>query len=247
MDLQKTWALYDTLTRDIPDLAVDEILSGRRRVMVRSGGRVGVAVKLEGIEDHKILAGDTRSLSLRELAGGVRSWNSAEASLGMAAVNAYWNYPEHPAVNRAMKKPDADAFTLYRDAAAGKKVAVIGHFHHLEQTLMDVCDLSILERRPQAGDYPDPACEYLLPQQDMIFATGVTFINKTIKRLLELSAHCGMILVGPSVPLCPGLFNFNVRDIQGFVVTDPDRCREAINGGACRIFDGGKRISVTPP
>jgi uncharacterized protein (DUF4213/DUF364 family) len=246
MDIQAAWAIYDALKQDIPDLAVDEIFIGHHRVMVRSGDRVGIAVKLDGIEDHKILPNDIRSLSLRELAEGASSWNSAEASLGMAAINAYWNYPEHSAVRQAMEKPDADAFTLYRDTAAGKKVAVIGHFPHLEQTLMDVCDLSILERRPRTGDYPDPACEYLLPQQDMIFATGVTFINKTIKRLLELSGHCGMILVGPSVPLCPHLFNFNVRDIQGFVVTDPDLCRKAINGGACHVLDAGKRISITP-
>jgi uncharacterized protein (DUF4213/DUF364 family) len=116
----------------------------------------------------------------------------------------------------------------------------------LERTLADVCELSILEKRPQPGDYPDSACECLLPLQDFVFATGVTLINKTLPRLLEIAAGIEFIMVGPSVPLCPLLFDFGIRDLQGFVVTDPDLLREIGDGKRpdLAIFDAGKRISI---
>jgi uncharacterized protein (DUF4213/DUF364 family) len=125
-------------------------------------------------------------------------------------------------------------------------VAVIGHFPHLEKTLGKVCDLAILEKRPLPGDYPDSACEFLLPFQDYVFATGVTLINKTLPRLLELSRRQGLILVGPSVPLAPLLFDWGVRDLQGMVVTDPELCRGVITGEnlGSTIFDAGQRVSI---
>jgi uncharacterized protein (DUF4213/DUF364 family) len=188
-------------------------------------------------------------MPLRDLAVAAKSWNFAEASLGMAAVNAYHNSPERPLVARSLAHgEDIDAFTAYRQRAAGKKAAVIGHFHHLEKNLGDVCELSILEKRPSFGDYPDSACEFLLPLQDYVFATGVTCINKTLPRLLELSRKTGLILAGPSVPMAPFLFAYGISDLQGFVVTDPALCRAVIAGeNACAcIFDTGKRVSVIP-
>jgi uncharacterized protein (DUF4213/DUF364 family) len=188
-------------------------------------------------------------MPLRELAEAAKSWNFAEASLGMAAVNAYYNSPERPWVGRSLDLgDDADAFTAYRQRVTGKKAAVIGHFRHLERNLEDVCELSILEKRPSSGDYPDSACEFLLPLQDYVFATGVTLINKTLPRLLELSRKTGLILVGPSAPMAPFLFTHGICDLQGFVVADAALCRAVIAGeNTCaRIFDAGKRVSVTP-
>jgi uncharacterized protein (DUF4213/DUF364 family) len=242
--IKNSWAIYDALIDKIPDLPVDEVCLGSRQAMVRSGGGIGVATHVP-MPLQVPLPFEYASLSLRELAEKAKSWDFAEASIGVAAINAYWNNPELPVIRRAVEAPETNAFPQYRIEAAGKKVAVIGHFCHLETTLADVCELSILERQPQKDDYPDPACKYLLPFQDMIFTTGVTMINKTIGRLLELSAHCGMILVGPSVPCCPLLFNFGVKDIQGFVVTDADLCRRAVTDGNPRIFNAGKRISLT--
>ena len=36
----------------------------------------------------------------------------------------------------------------------------------------------MIERRPGAKDYPDAACEYLLPEMDAVFITGSTAANK---------------------------------------------------------------------
>ena len=77
----------------------------------------------------------------------------------------------------------------------GKKVAVIGHFPGMEVGRR-ACGLTVLERNPQEGDLPDFAAEYVLPEQDYVFITGTALTNKTMPRLLELSEHATVGLVG---------------------------------------------------
>jgi uncharacterized protein (DUF4213/DUF364 family) len=243
-------AIYDRLIAEIPEeLRVDETIRGEHWTVVRSGAGVGLAMTVKAETRPRTLPESCAGMSLRELAGAVKSWNFADASLGMAAINAFHNSPDRPRIAQALARGGgAGAFEIWRTRAAGKKVAIIGHFFHVEKTLGEVCELSILEQQPSPGDYPDSACEYLLPQQDFVFATGVTFINKTLPRLLELSQKSGLILAGPSVPMAPLLFDYGVLDLQGFVATDPGLCRAVANGGSGteRIFDAGKRISLTP-
>jgi uncharacterized protein (DUF4213/DUF364 family) len=248
---ENPWDLYDTLIAGIPeDRVIDRVIPGGRWTMVRSGSGTGLAMtiapRLIRETRPRTLPPSLEGYPLRKLAEASKSWNFVEAALGVAAINAFWNSPEHPAVAGTLKNEDKSAFAAWRERAAGKKAAVIGHFPDLEKSIGMVCELSILEKRPQGGDYPDSACEFLLPQQDLVFATGVTLINKTLPRLLGLSNSAEFILVGPSVPLCPRLFDFGARDLQGFVVTNPELCGEIILGNRqdlC-IFDAGKRVSI---
>ncbi|MDR3162044.1 MAG: methyltransferase domain-containing protein [Spirochaetaceae bacterium] len=249
------WELYDTLIDAIPpERIVDEAFLGNQWTMVRSGAAVGLAMTVHegnrpaGLPLENAAAG-CRGMALAELAAFAKSWNFLEASLGMAAINAYWNSPEHDIVREACDRGDVEAFVAWQDRVAGKKVAVIGHFFRLEQTLGEICDLSILEKRPRPGDYPDTACEFILPLQDFVFATGVTLVNKTLPRLLELSRKSGLIMAGPTVSLAPALFDWGVRDLQGFVVTDPALCAAIVRGEkpGIFIFDAGERVSVPHP
>lgn len=112
-------------------------------------------------------------MPLREAAAFSKSWELEEASVGVAAINA-WH-------NRAAWLPvreNADAFLRYRSRAEGKRVGVIGRFAYLEKRLEPICDLYVIERQPGAKDYPDAACEYLLPEMDAVFITGSTAANK---------------------------------------------------------------------
>jgi uncharacterized protein (DUF4213/DUF364 family) len=245
------WALYDALIEAIPPgLTVDEVLSGEAWIYVRSGDQVGLAMNLSCIHNTetrpRLLPQSCVGMPLKEMAAAAKSWNFAEASLGVAALNAFWNSPEHEAVAQALLGDGLEAFEAWADRVRGKKVAVIGHFPYVDTSFKDAASLSILEKRPGPGDYPDSACEFLLPQQDFVFATGVTVINKTVVRLLELSRRQGLVLAGPSTPLAPLLFDFGARDLQGLVVTDPDLCRDLVSGKTtgATIHDAGKRVSI---
>ncbi len=179
---------------------------------------------------------------LRELAAGIKSWDLTESSLGMAAVNAFYNVRERVEtwVDRPLEElRSSGVFISAHKEVRGKKVAVIGHFPGLEK-LAATCDLSILERNPQDGDLPDFACEYILPEQDYVFITGTALTNKTMPRLLELSARATVALVGPTVPLVPWWFDIGVDILAGAVVVDKDPVwRYCQEGGHIGVFEVG--------
>jgi uncharacterized protein (DUF4213/DUF364 family) len=190
-------------------------------------------------------AGEIAGMRTRDLAASVKSWNFHQAALGLAAINSALN--SSPSIERTAglspgQQPDEDVFTYMLDEFRGRKVAVVGHFRNLER-LQAVCDLSILERLPQPGDLPDPACEWILPEQDFVVITAATLINKTLPRLLELSRKARVILAGPSTPLTPRLFEFGIDLLGGLVVEDESRVWTVIQeGGQHQIFRGGSRM-----
>lgn len=231
------WELYDTLIEGIPEhISVAAHASGRYWTAVRSDeGGLGLAMRVDLETRAPGRTGGYAGISLRTLAACAKSWNFVEASFGVAAINAFYNHLAR-AEARGIELPDAarknEAFRKYREEVAGRKVAVVGHFPFLEHLLEPVCDLCVLERRPAGGDYPDPACEYILPGQDYVFITGSTLVNKTLPRLLELSRAAWTVLVGPSVTLSPALFDFGADDLSGFVVRDGDSCLNAVSADA---------------
>lgn len=182
---------------------------------------------------------------LTDLARLSRSWNLAEAALGLAAINAGFNSPARVSKTFATDHrtlPDANIFDYLLPELHGRKVAVIGHFAGLEK-LRDICTLQILERKPLSGDLPDPACEAILPTQDIVIATATTLINKTLPRLLELSRGARFILAGPSTPLTPALFDYGIDTLAGLIVEDPTTVWRAISqGGKHQLFGPGARM-----
>jgi uncharacterized protein (DUF4213/DUF364 family) len=190
-------------------------------------------------------AGSYAGRSLKDVAALAKSWNFHEAALGLAAINAALNGPA--TVAQAFGTPigameSANCFTHLREDFRGKKVTVVGHFRDLEP-LKDICTLTILERRPQAGDLPDPACEYILRDQDIVVITAVTLINKTLPRLLQLAKNARVVLTGPTAPLTPLLYEFGVDMLAGLVVEDDAQVVRAIKeGGQHQLFAAGSRM-----
>jgi uncharacterized protein (DUF4213/DUF364 family) len=182
----------------------------------------------------------------------VKSWNYIEASLGMAAINCYYNNLNKLGLltgtdaGPVEKNSNHDAFQTLASVASGKNVAVIGRFPNLEVRLASNCRLSVLERNPEPGDYPDSACEYILPEQDMVFITGMTLTNKTLPRLLQLIRHdARVVLVGPSVPISPVLFEYGVTDLDGFCVTDAQQAAFQVKrGDKAGIFTCGRKVVI---
>jgi len=252
------WELYDALIGGIPgDVTVEAHNSGCAWTLVRGGGSTGLAMTVRVCNRPCLHAGPVVGQPLKRIAELVKSWNFLEAALGAAAINAWYNAPgrvtaltgfvgEDPQDMSMESRKKQDAFTAYAREAAGKKVAVIGHFPHIETQLGPVCALSILERNPIGEDYPDSACEYILPEQDYVFITGVTLVNKTLPRLLALARPgARVVLVGPSVPLAPVLFDFGVYDLSGFCVTEQDRMDELVRlGGLMSVFGAGRMVRV---
>lgn len=245
------WRLYDTLIEQIPaEPLVTRLCLGTSWTYVEAECGMGVAMTCKGgarpsTKDPLV------GRPLREVAKLAKSWNWGEASLGVAALNAWYSrremlepygatYDDEGAQPEGHERA-ADAFAVYADQMPGKNVCVVGHFPHVERIARERGGvLTVLERNCTSDiDTPDPACEYLAPEQDYLFMTGVTLTNKTQPRLLELARLSGRthtVLVGPSVVPAPLMFDEGVECLAGSVVADPDAVRGLVERGAGMLF-----------
>lgn len=243
--MNSKWKLYEELIDSVPgDMKVERCVVGARWIAIKSEGSVGLAMRMHDIMPSTPLTGRMAGMKLRELASYIRSWDFHEASLGLAAVNAFNNSPSrHGALlkNTSEKEGATSIFDLVENEIKGKAVTVVGHFPNIKK-LAEFCNLSVLERKPSGTDFPDPACEYILPEQDFLFTTAVTIINKTLPRLLELAEKAAVFLVGPSTPINDLVYAHGVDVLAGSIITESDRALDMFSEGAC-IRSLGKSIS----
>lgn len=251
------WQLYDALINGIPEnFLVDELFCGNRASYVRSGDGSGMA-GFRSIETRapmftKNLLGE----SLREVATCVKSWNFVEASVGLAAINAFYNNPRVAREN-GVEFSDAkqvedrmyDPFIMSQNDVKGKRVAVVGHFPYLKSLFEPVCDLSIISWDPEEGDFPFTAYEYLLPECDYVYITYASIVDKTLPRMLELSQNARRItIVGPGTPLAPVLFDFGIDDLSGFIIKDNLLAGRTIAGAErVTLFSAGQKVAFKKP
>ena len=253
------WNLYDEIISGLPDdIYIEDYTVSRPWTFVRAGDLVGVCMTIPAYSRPRLRKESFLGCSLREAGEYVRSWQGQEAAIAAAAINAYYNQPSKVAAMQGFHGDDAsavtpeerkklEAFTFYTEQIRGKKVAVIGHFPNFQKRWESICDLSILEMQPEWGDYPAEAAEFLLPQQDYVFMTGATFANKTMPRLLELSANAVTVIVGPSVPMHPCLFDYGADGLSGFTVTDAALAADLVHFGyETDIASCGKMADVLP-
>lgn len=251
--LADEWELYKRLVEGVPEgIGVKDLCIGNHWVFVEAESGCGMALTVSGGRGSYGLGPNALHMDLRDLAAQCISWNFLEASVGVAALNAWYSTPEHASAvgMKIEEKGSNDGFELYRRLCTGKKVTVVGHFPLIER-LADECELVVLERNPHDDDYPDPACEFIIPNSDFIFITGITLTNKTMPRLLQLSkeSNGSVILVGPSVVPASMLFDYGVDCMAGSVIVDPERARSAIlRGESSGIFRSGvQKMRVERP
>lgn len=214
------WEIYDAILAGLPSgpRAARALSDDYWTLVVSDEGGYGLAMTTAWDQRPPLLREDPLGLPLRKVARTVKSWNLREAGFGMAAANAYYNTPARVAALGA-EEPYENYCTAGLDFS-GKTVGVVGHLKMPPDTLRAAKEVFILERHPQPGDYPDSACEFLLPGCDIVLITGSALVNKTLPRLLQLCRRAYTILTGPTVPLCPALLSLGIDRLAGMTVTD---------------------------
>ena len=219
--------LYNVLIEGISsDAVVRETLMGERWTAVETASHFGMAMTTPMDTAPHMLSHDYPGMTLQALSLAAKSWNLTEAGFGMAAINAYYNTPARLDALNAFEPFDkycTDGLDLCE-----KHIGVVGHLNMPQSVYDQAASVRILERNPLPGDYPDSACDWLIPQCDVVIITASTLVNKTLPHLLELSKNAYTILAGPSCPLCPELLNFGIDRIAGLVITDTEGMKEKI-------------------
>ncbi len=237
------WKLYDELIDGIPaHVKAEQVCFGPTRVTVTAQGNMGLATLTSGCwnEGRLNTVDALRGTTLRDLAAKAKSWDFEQAALGMAAMNAWYNHADKLLAGGAEifapGTPGGDAFRDIAPLCAGKKVASIGHFPGTKELFGSAEQFLIFERDPREGDLPDSAEEYLLPEMDVVFITGMTFTNKTLPRLLQLCSAAQVIVTGPSLPLAPVVFDHGVCVLCGTTVTDGQLLLQKLPEGGRSLY-----------
>lgn len=227
--------LLDDLLATLTDGDVVDVRLGLHwtAVVVEANGdrRCGLASTLVPEHHHNgkldiPSAGTLQELSATEVAHFALSDHPTLASVGIATINAL--LPGWPELWQEQSAEEVIA-TL----GEGKTVALIGHFPFVPRLRPRVGNLLVLDHHPVDGDLPAESAPDVLPQADVVAITGMALVNHTLESLLE---HCppqaDVLLLGPSTPLSPILFEYQINLLCGSVVTAIDRVLSAVGQGA---------------
>ena len=224
------FSLYEGIIDAVPrGLWVTETCRGERWSMAFNEKNAAVAMFTPGSSIPPLFSQGLCGMEVRQAAAGVKSWNFEEASMALAAVNSALNTPER--VKALHAEDSMDRYYTHGLDFRGKTVGLIGHLNGPPEMRREAKTVYTLEKQPQTGDYPDSACDLLLPRCDIVIITGSALINKTLPHLLELCRHAYTILTGPSVPLCPALLEQGLDRIAGMVVTDREGMKNSVLSG----------------
>ncbi len=227
--------LIDLLT-GLPDGEVLEVRIGLHwtAVVAQVGGAThcGLASTLSPAHTHSDghgpdipQAGQLELSSGRDLAELALSPQPVQASVGVAALNAL--LPRFPA-----QWHEENAEDVLARQGAGKRVALVGHFPFVARLRPQVGELLVLEQDPGPGDLPAGRAVDVLPQAEVVAITGMTLVNHTLDNLLALCAPQAFVMIlGPSTPLSPRLFDYGVNLISGAVVTAIDPVLRILSQG----------------
>ena len=223
------FALYDAIAAGVAsEDVIERAQKGERWALVETKESSGMAMFTAGSSNAPTLP-TMEGLTLSEAAKAVKSWNLEEASLALAAANAFYNTPER--IEALGAQTTMDLYSTVGIDLCGLTVGIIGHMKGPQGLREQAKVVYTLERAPQEGDYPDSACDFFLPQCDLVLMTGSTITNKTLPHLLKLCEKARVILTGPSVPLCPALLDYGVDRIAGMAIADRASIRKRVEQG----------------
>ena len=223
------------------DHPVHEVLTGAYWTAVVSRG-CGLAstFRAEGHPHPRGVkeVGHLTEKSALELAAYALSDYPMEASIGMAAINSMIEIDPRICL-------DKNAAQILIEKGEGKNVAVIGHFPFITDLRKKAGNLWVFEQRPREGDLRPEDTKDILPECDVVGITGTAFINHTIEDLLKWAAGKFILIIGPTTPLCPLLYEYGVHALSGTIVTDKDLAFRHISQGATfREIRGVRRVTM---
>ena len=236
--------VLDEILESIADKPADDIVVGQMYTGVKIEERLGIALTLNEWGYVPRNVGNLRGTKVAHLA---RSWNSLEACIGTAAINALLPVPK-----RYEKIADIFKYTL-KMCENYHRIVFVGFMPIVEKLKFDDKEIYVFERRPGYREFhdiklffsdklkekinytllPDTAMEEVLPKCDLAVITGSTFVNKTTDKILEMSGGYNMIF-GPTTPMTPILFEYGADELAGTINRDANKIWDIISQGGGR-------------
>ena len=192
------WKLYDDLYIGIPSgIRIDSCIVGKCWTAVCANGNVGIAKTLGMPDNPKEFAASFTGAWLRETAGHIKWGNLAQASVGVAAMNAWYNTKERAEALDGLSSP----------APLAGKTAYVGDYRAENAFPL-----------PMSPDF-DAAAYKSLSGFEVVVVAGEALTTRALPKLFDLAGkNTGFVIDGLSVPCAPVFFAFDmpVRELRGF-------------------------------
>ena len=182
----------------------------------------------EGPHGHSQVrdVGGLHKKSAQELAQWIFSDTLLEASIGIAAINSLLEVDES-------RMEQVNAAEVIARESKDKNLVVVGHFPFVESIKPFTRKCWVIEKRPFGDDFPEEAAREFIPQADVVAITGTAFINHTMEDLLSFCRPDSLVMIlGPSTPMTPLLFDRGISFLSGSRVIDEKAAITTIQQGA---------------
>ena len=214
--------LYETLAAGVSGVA-ERVIVGLNWTLVVGPNGAGMAqTPARGTAGCRSLPrpGTYSGQPLATLAALWTSENIFEHTIAAAAVNAHWN-------RYAIEASAANGLDLIENH--GERTVVIGRFPGVAQRYPGI---AVVEREPRLGEYPESVLPNLLENAEFVAITASSIANGSMPGILALCQNAFVLIIGPSTPLSPALFDQGVDVLSGFIARDIDKLAQAVSEGA---------------
>ncbi len=117
-----------------------------------------------------------------------------------------------------------NAIDFYKNIAATCPTSFIGHFNEGEAWRSDGYPVSIVELFPRPGDIHWNDSHSVLEKAELVLMTGLTLVNNTFDEVIKRTPNAKYrVIMGPTVPLSPILFNYGINMIGATLIRNHER------------------------
>jgi len=233
--------ILDHLIAPISEKPVEEVIVGVHSVLVKTADNCGIASTIKYCSPHENVrnAGELEKLNLHQLAEYAYSKNLLEASIGMAAINCFHS-------TKITNPNSLNAKHIILEQGGNKIVGVIGHFPFLEKQKEQYKSCYIFEKQPQEGDLTEADIPNYLPSVDVVAITATSITNHTFGEISKyLPAKSYNIMLGPTTPVSPILFEFDIDAVSGSFVDNFEQVKKyVIQATPTRYLQGIKYVTI---
>jgi len=170
-------------------------------------------------------AGQLERMSGFELARLALDDRFPQTSIGVAAINAL-------VPKRMEQYRELNAEEVISKYGAGKDVVLIGHFPFIQRVRERVGSLTVVEQTPVTGEVHTSQSAEALSKAGVVAITAMTLVNHTFDEIIH---HCSpdafVLLLGPSTPLSPVLYDYGINMLSGSVVTNVEAVLRTVSQG----------------